>query len=103
MGRHHEVASELHALVDEQPLRERLIGQLMVSLYRSGRQTDALRAFSEARERLGDELGLEPGPELRALELAILNHDPGLDAPPGPGRSTTGRQPPGTGEHLRGP
>jgi predicted ATPase/DNA-binding SARP family transcriptional activator len=84
MGCHHEVASELHALVDEQPLRERLIGQLMVSLYRSGRQTDALRAFSEARERLGDELGLEPGPELRALELAILNHDPGLDAPPGP-------------------
>jgi predicted ATPase len=72
---------ELEALVAAQPLRERLRGQLMVALYRAGRQADALRTFQEGRRILADELGLEPGPELRRLEAAILAHDASLDAP----------------------
>lgn len=78
LGRHHEVASDLAALVGEHPLREKLHAQLMLALYRSGRQADALRAFAAARETLIDELGIEPGPELRELERRILDHDPNL-------------------------
>jgi predicted ATPase len=71
---HAPLASELEALVAEHPLRERLRGQQMLALYRLGRQADALATYREFRERIDDELGLEPGPELRALERAILTH-----------------------------
>ena len=83
-GRHAAVVSELEVLVAEHPLRERLRQQLMVALYRSGRQADALRVFQVGRAALADELGLDPGPELRRLEAAILTQDPSLDAPAGP-------------------
>ena len=75
LGRHNELAGELEALVAEHPLRERLRGQLMLALYRCGRQADALEAYQRARSELQVELGLEPGPELMALQTAILNHD----------------------------
>ena len=67
-GRDAELVAELEALVGEAPLRERLHGHLMLALYRSGRQAEALRAFQAAREVLGEELGLDPGPELQSLE-----------------------------------
>jgi peptide/nickel transport system substrate-binding protein len=69
---------ELEELVAEHPLRERFAGQLMVSLYRAGRQADALEVFQSARRELVDELGLEPGEELRRLQEEILRHDPRL-------------------------
>ena len=75
LGRHGELVGELEALVAEHPLRESLRGQLMLALYRSGRQADALEAYIETRRALRDELGLEPGPELRRLEQEILRHD----------------------------
>jgi DNA-binding SARP family transcriptional activator len=71
----------LGRLAAEEPLRERRRAQLMLALYRSGQQADALRVYREAHAYLADELGLEPGRELRALELAVVNHDPSL-APP---------------------
>jgi peptide/nickel transport system substrate-binding protein len=74
-----ELVPELDALVREHPLRERLLGQLMKALYRAGRQAEALAALQEARHRLADELGLEPGPQLRDLERQILQQDPQLD------------------------
>jgi DNA-binding SARP family transcriptional activator len=79
LGRQREVVPELEQLVAENPLRESLVAQLMVGLYRSGRQADALAAFRRAREELVDQLGLEPGPALRELERRILGHDPALD------------------------
>jgi DNA-binding SARP family transcriptional activator/streptogramin lyase len=77
-GRHHRIVAELEQLVAEHPLRERLRAQLMLALYRSGRQAEALATYRDARRDLVEELGLEPGDDLRALELAILRHDPGL-------------------------
>jgi DNA-binding SARP family transcriptional activator len=77
-GRHAEVIGELEATVSEYPLRERPRGQLMLALYRSGRQADALRAFQRLREALAD-LGLEPSAPLRDLERAILAQRPTLD------------------------
>ena len=74
---------ELEALVADHPLRERLRGQLMLALYRSGRQADALRCYRQARETLVGELGIEPSPALQRLEKAILNHDRSLEAPAG--------------------
>ncbi|MDA0162379.1 winged helix-turn-helix domain-containing protein [Solirubrobacter ginsenosidimutans] len=74
LGHHADVASELEALVAEHPLRERLRGQQMLALYRLGRHTEALATYRDLRERLADELGLEPGGELRELEQAILTH-----------------------------
>ena len=73
------VVSELEALVTEHPYRERLWRQLMLALYREGRQSDALATFARARRVLADDLGLEPGPALTALESAILAQDPSLD------------------------
>jgi peptide/nickel transport system substrate-binding protein len=69
---------EIEALVREHPLRERLLGQLMLALYRAGRQAESLAALQEARHRLVGELGLEPGPQLRELEQRILRQDPDL-------------------------
>jgi predicted ATPase/DNA-binding SARP family transcriptional activator len=79
IGRHPELAGELQQLVALHPLRERLHGQLMLSLYRSGRQADALEVYRHARDVLVEQLGIEPGPELHALESAVLAHDPALD------------------------
>ncbi len=78
-GRQAEVAGELEGLVREHPLRERLRAQLMLALYRSGRQADSLEAYQDARRALSDELGLEPSRKLRELQQAILRHDPALD------------------------
>jgi DNA-binding SARP family transcriptional activator len=80
-GRHDEVIGELERLIAEQPYRERLRGQLMVALYRAGRQADALDAFHAARATLLDDLGIEPGEHLRALQRAILEQAPELSAP----------------------
>ena len=78
LGRHVELVSELEALVQAEPMRERPRGQLMLALYRSGRQADALAAYRAAREALVDELGIEPGPKLKQLEAAILRQDDAL-------------------------
>jgi DNA-binding SARP family transcriptional activator/class 3 adenylate cyclase len=80
-GRHAEVTGELEALVDEHPLRERLRALLMLALYRSGRQAEALAAYQDARAALVDELGIEPGKPLRDLHQSVLNQDPALDLP----------------------
>jgi DNA-binding SARP family transcriptional activator len=79
LGRHAELVGELEQLVSEHPLRERPRGQLMLALYRSGRQADALETYREGRRLLSDELGLDPGRPLRDLERAILRQDPALD------------------------
>jgi len=81
-GRHRELIPELQAAVSAQPLRERSWGQLMVALYRSGRQAEALAAYRAASRTLLDELGLAPSGELRALERLILVHDESLQPPP---------------------
>jgi DNA-binding SARP family transcriptional activator/WD40 repeat protein len=86
LGRHRESVARLEALVAGEPLRERRWALLMTALYRCGRQADALRAYQRARTALG-ELGLEPGPELVAIERAVTAHDPIL-APPGGGNGT---------------
>jgi DNA-binding SARP family transcriptional activator len=80
-GRHADLVSELEALVRAEPLRERLRRQLMLALYRNGRGPDALAAYRATREMLLDELGMEPGPELRELEAAILRQDESLLVP----------------------
>jgi predicted ATPase/DNA-binding SARP family transcriptional activator len=81
LGRHGQLVGELERLVNEHPLRERLRGQLMLALYRSGRQADALAVYQRARRTLVEELGIEPGESLRKLERAILDQDPSLSAP----------------------
>ncbi|GAA2214997.1 tetratricopeptide repeat protein [Nonomuraea monospora] len=78
LGRHGEVVAELQKLVTDQPLRERFWGQLMVALYRAGRQGEALQAYRAAWDHLRDQLGLEPGDALRGLHQAILTGDPAL-------------------------
>jgi DNA-binding SARP family transcriptional activator len=79
LGRHHELVSELEPLVAAHPFRERLCGQLMLALYRCGRQADALHVLQSERQKLVEELGLAPGPALQELERRILNQDPSLD------------------------
>jgi DNA-binding SARP family transcriptional activator/class 3 adenylate cyclase len=81
LGRHAELVGELEALVAAEPLRERLRGQLMLALYRSGRQADALAAYRATREALVEELGIEPGRALQDLEGAILRQDLALEPP----------------------
>lgn len=80
-GNHSELIAELETLVEEHPLRERHWAQLMLALYRDGRQADALRAYRRAGTVLGEELGIEPGPDLGELEERILFQDPTLSLP----------------------
>jgi DNA-binding SARP family transcriptional activator/predicted ATPase len=79
VGRHADLVGELEAAVAAQPLRERLHAQLMIALYRCGRQAEALEAYRRARQTLVDEIGVEPGAELRSLHAAILAQDPALE------------------------
>jgi DNA-binding SARP family transcriptional activator len=79
LGRHLELIPELETLVAAEPLRERFRAQLMIALYRAGRQAEALDVYRAAREALIEELGIEPAPPLRELERAILAQDPSLD------------------------
>jgi DNA-binding SARP family transcriptional activator len=83
-GMHVELVAQLEELITDNPYRERLREQLVLALYRAGRQAEALEAYRQARETLIDELGVEPGPELRTLHERVLNQDPALDAPAPP-------------------
>ncbi|WP_253767332.1 AfsR/SARP family transcriptional regulator [Goodfellowiella coeruleoviolacea] len=80
-GRHYEIVGELEALIEAEPLRERLYGQLMIALYRSGRQADALSVYQRTHAALVEGLGIEPGPQLQKLQRMILEHDPALALP----------------------
>src|SRR6516164_8032873 len=88
LGLEGALTAELGRMVTDHPLRERLRGQLMLALYRSGRQAEALEAYQQFRSTLAEELGLEPPPALRELQAAILRHDPVL----APGSTTRGTQ-----------
>jgi DNA-binding SARP family transcriptional activator len=81
LGEHAALVPELEALVHEHPLRERLYEQLMLALYRSGRQVDALERYQRARRKLLDEFGIEPGPRLKEIQQAVLNQDAALGEP----------------------
>jgi len=83
LGRHEDVLGELHVLVGEHPLRERLRAQQMLALYRADRQADALAAYQQARDVLVEELGIEPSAALQRLQQAILRHDSSLETPSG--------------------
>jgi DNA-binding SARP family transcriptional activator/ABC-type branched-subunit amino acid transport system substrate-binding protein/DNA-binding beta-propeller fold protein YncE len=83
LGRHEELVVELEELVSDHPLRERLRAQLMLALYRSGRQAEALQTYQEGRRALAEELGLEPSESVQRLERQILEHDPALAPPTG--------------------
>jgi len=91
-GRHGELVGELRDLVAQNPLRERFRAQLMLALYRSGRQAEALEAYRDTRLTLVDELGIEPGPDLQRLEAAILRQDPELELPAVGTRAATPRE-----------
>ncbi|MGH9216298.1 MAG: BTAD domain-containing putative transcriptional regulator, partial [Acidimicrobiales bacterium] len=78
-GQSTELVGEIESVLRDEPFRERLWGQLVLALYRSGRQRDALDAYQRARRLLAGELGIEPGPDLRRLEAAVLAQDPSLD------------------------
>jgi DNA-binding SARP family transcriptional activator/ABC-type branched-subunit amino acid transport system substrate-binding protein len=93
LGLHRELVGELEPLVAAHPLRERLRGQLMLALYRSGRQAEALDVYQQGRHALAEELGLTPGLGLQRLERQILEHDPALAAPdPQTARARTSRR-----------
>jgi predicted ATPase/DNA-binding SARP family transcriptional activator len=100
LGHHTDVIGELEQLIAEHPLRERPRAHLMLALYRSGRQAEALDVFQKTRHVLVDQLGIDPGPALQQLEKAILNHDPALLLKPAPApvkpRSKTNLPIPGT-------
>jgi DNA-binding SARP family transcriptional activator/streptogramin lyase len=83
LGRHKHVLGELHVLVREHPLRERLRAQQMLALYRADRQAEALDAYAQARRTLVEELGIEPSPDLQRLHQGILRQDPSLETPTG--------------------
>jgi DNA-binding SARP family transcriptional activator len=89
VGRHADLVAELEALVEQHPLRERMRAQLMLALYRTGRQAEALEVFRDGRRALIGELGIEPGPELRARHDAILRQDEALTAVPRARRTRT--------------
>src|SRR5262249_51499032 len=86
LGRHAALCPELEHLVAEHSLRERLRGQLMLALYRSGRQAEALETYRAGRSLLAEELAVEPGPQLQQLQLAVLGQDTALDLPPPAGQ-----------------
>jgi DNA-binding SARP family transcriptional activator len=92
-GRAMELVPELEQLIEDHPYRERLRASLMLALYRSGRQADALQAYHDARALLLEELGIEPGPALRELQTAILRQDTVLEAPPGSARAVPAGSP----------
>ena len=100
-GRHGEVVGEIEALIESNPLRERLRRQLLLALYRCDRQSDALAAYAGARDELVEQLGIEPGPELRELHVAILNQDPALAAPQPPATAAL-RSPPRPATQIHG-
>lgn len=106
LGHHRRLAPEIQALVDRHPFRERFHGQLMLSLYRSGRRAEALEAYQNARRLLTSELGIDPGPEIQDLHRDILDDDPALGAAAAPGDTTAlvagPRQLPATAGHLVG-
>ena len=93
-GAGREVISDLEAALTELPYEERLYGLLMIALYRAGRQGDALAVFPRARARLVDDLGVEPGPQLREIERQVIEQDPGLQVSLG-----SSSMPPSPGEH----
>ena len=94
LGRHSDAVWDLSELVQRLPLRERFHEQLVLALYRSGRQAEALRAYEDARKTLNEELGLDPGVELRDLERAVLQQDPSLDwIPPSSEHVRRGHEP----------
>jgi YVTN family beta-propeller protein len=103
-GRHDAVLGEAEALCAAEPLREHVRAQYMLALYRAGRQSDALAAYRDARERLVEEVGVEPSAELQRLHEAILAHDPALDLPAGdaeePPVATAARPPPRHARYL---
>jgi predicted ATPase/DNA-binding SARP family transcriptional activator len=82
LGEHTELVAWIRRTLEEHPFRERLWGQLMLALYRSGRQAEALETFRQARGVLAEQLGIEPGPGLQRLQAAILAHDPSLASVP---------------------
>ena len=82
LGRHDWMIPEIEALIGEDPYREHQWGRLMVALYRSGRQAEALRCFGELEELLVDQLGIDPSPEMQRLQLRIVEQDPDLDFVP---------------------
>ncbi len=102
LGRHDGLTAELERLVAEHPLRERLHGQLMLALYRGGRQADALAAYRRVRDLLAGELGIDPGEPLRRLHASVLAHDPALDWNGGRPAAPEGR-PAGVGTPAPGP
>lgn len=85
VGRADDLVGSARSLVAEEPYREHRWELLMIALYRSGRQAEALDVYSQARDRLRDELGVEPGPALQRMQQAVLAQDPALDAQPGDG------------------
>ena len=101
LGRHHELVPDLERAVAAEPLDERLLQQLMLALYRAGRQADALARYREGRQRLDRELGIEPGGELNELHRAILRHDPAL-APPGRAVEREDARPPASSSRRLG-
>jgi peptide/nickel transport system substrate-binding protein len=106
LGRHQQLVGELTALVAENPLRERLRGQLMLALYRCGRQAEALDVYQDLRHALAGELGLDPSPHLQQLQAAILARAPSLDAeevrtPPGEAATRAARPRRTAGHHRR--
>jgi DNA-binding SARP family transcriptional activator len=104
LGRHAGLAGELGELVARHPLRERLRGQLMLALYRSGRQAEALDGYRRLRAMLTDELGIEPSPALRELERRMLQQDPRLElAPAEPPAAPIRRLPAPIGRPTAGP
>jgi predicted ATPase/DNA-binding SARP family transcriptional activator len=100
LGRHAEVIAQLETLIREHPYRERLRAQLMLALYRSERQADALQAYQDARRQLVEELGIEPGERLRELERAILAQNQALLAPATPPSHDEAQGAPETPEEL---
>ena len=109
LGRHDALTAELEQLAAEHPLRERLHGQLMLALYRCGRQADALAAYRRVRDLLAGELGIDPGEPLQRLHASVLAHDPALDWHGGRQTPAEATAPaprpghfPGAGRHLPG-